>query len=158
MSEIDMEVDPTDGAKSFKPFPAGEYLLGITDLKLGTTVTSGRKKLDLELTVDEGEYVGRKMWYTLTLIPKGEDGHGFTVQCLQAFGLLAKGETSIHLNRDDFKGRTARANVIIETYEGKSRNKIATAGWITGDEDKQPVLAGTQATTTGAQGKPKSKF
>lgn len=157
MSDVDMDVDPEGGAKSFQPFPAGEYLLGITDYKAGIT-QSNRKKLDLELTVDEGPFVGRKMWYVLTFIPKGEDGHGFTVQCLRALGLIHKGETKANLSYGDFKGRTARAKVIIETYEGKQRNKIATAGWITGDEDAAPAPAQPAAAAPSAPSKAKARF
>lgn len=150
MSDIDMDVDPKDNVKSFDPVPEGEYLLSISNVTPGTTKT-GRKKLDLELTIDEGEFLGRKLWNTLVFIPKGENGHGLMVQTLKAFGLMSGEDNKVSLSYEDFKNRTARARVIIDVYEGKKSNKVKTGGWITNEEPapantpakaKQPAAAG----------------
>ena len=151
MSDINMDIDPEDQTSEFKPFPPGVYELAITKFTPGETSTK-RKMLNLELTVNDGEFLGRKLWYNLTFIPAGEPGHGLTVQALLAFGLLEKGETNLALDYADFTGRAARAKVEIETYQGKQRNRVVTAGWITGDDEtevKKPVAAAPAKAKTG---------
>ena len=136
MSDIEMEGDPQADAGDFSPLPPAEYVFKCEEAKLGETSTH-RKKIDLTLVVDEGEFEGRKVWHTLTFIPKGDAGHGLTISCLKAFGLLDPEEPSrIRVNREDFEGRTARARTKIEEYQGKNRTKIER--WISSE---QPATA-----------------
>jgi hypothetical protein len=161
MSDIDMDVDQdSDQRPNYEPFAAGEYELFISDYKTGKTKESNRTKMDLELTVDAGPFKGRKMWHTLVFVPKGEPGHGLTVQALKAFGLMQAGETAVSLSFADFKGRTCRAKVIIRpaTAEYKAKNEIPPGGFITGEETKQePPVKQPPAKQTASAGKPQGK-
>lgn len=58
------EVEPQD---SFDPLPAGWYPVIISDSEMKPTKNGNGQYLQLELTVIEGEYEGRKAWDRLNL-------------------------------------------------------------------------------------------
>ncbi len=64
---------------------------------------------------DEGEHYGKKVWLTITHIPKGEKGHGLMIHSLHAFGLALNG--NYELDTNDLQGQTARALLGVTTRE-----------------------------------------
>ena len=116
-----MKLDGTQERGSFQPIPDGDYVLTVTKVEDGKA-RSGKDKTTLELTIDDGQYARRKIWHSLTWIPVGEKGHGIAIHALHAFGLDHDGD--VDFDTQDFLGRSAKANVVTEEYEGKSNNKI----------------------------------
>jgi len=104
------------GGGNFQPAPRGVYTIQVADFKDGTTKESGRNKVDLECEIaDEGENLGKKVWLTITQIPKGEKGHGIMVHQLHAFGLALDGDYEFDTNW--FQGQRARALLGVTTRE-----------------------------------------
>ena len=100
---------------NFTPAPRGIYTIQVADFKDGTTATTKRPMVTLECEVaDEGEYLGKKVWLTVTKIPKGEKGHGLFVHALHAFGLPHDGAYDFYT--EDFQGRQARALLGVKPY------------------------------------------
>lgn len=96
------------GGQKFTPAPRGIYTIQVADYKDGTTSQSQRPKVDLECEIaDEGEHFGKKVWLTITQIPKGEKGHGLMVHQLHAFGLALDG--NYDFDTSELQGRQARA-------------------------------------------------
>lgn len=146
---INWEGDGNVGAGNFSPIPAQRYLLKVVEAKEGKTA-KGKDKMELVYEVAYGEYEGRKIWETVTFTPKGEPGHGFTVQAMKALGLWQEGPLSV--SAEDFIGRQCEADVEIQTYEKvengatvtKQTNKVKSAGYVT---EKEPVSAGAAPAT-----------
>lgn len=149
MARVQMSANAAEEAGSYEPIPDGEYILSVAKVE-DKTSKSGRPQAILEMVVDEGPYIGRKLWYQLTFIPKGEPGHGFTVQALHAFGFEHDG--NLDFDTADFVNRTCRAKVTSEPYvdkngKNKKKNVIATAGFIT---DKSTKTAAAEPAKGGA--------
>ena len=89
--EADAAVETAGGGGgNFVPAPRGIYTIEVLDTKDGTTKESKRPKVDLECEiVDEGEHFGKKVWLTITHIPKGEKGHGLMIHSLLVLWLSA---------------------------------------------------------------------
>ena len=104
------------GSGNFVPAPRGVYTIQVADFKDGTTKASNRQKVDLECEIsDEGDNFGKKVWLTITQIPKGTNGHGIMIHSLHAFGLSLDGDYDF--NTEDFQGRSARALLGVTTRE-----------------------------------------
>jgi hypothetical protein len=58
------EVEPS---AAFEPIPAGKYLAAITASEMKPTRNGGGSYLQLEFTVLEGEYKGRRVWDRLCI-------------------------------------------------------------------------------------------
>ena len=117
---IEMDMDATQESSGFEPLPDGEYFLVCTDVEDGKNQPGKFPYIKLELTVSEGEYQNRKVWYNLVLLPKDHKSHGMTVHAFKAFGLPYDGQVSF--DSSEFKGRGCKANVNTETREYNGRN------------------------------------
>jgi hypothetical protein len=96
------------GGGKFPPAPRGIYTIQVADYKDGQTQETKRNKVDLECEIaEEGEHFGKKVWVTVTQIPKGQNGHGIMVHQLHAFGLALDG--NYDFDTADLQGRQARA-------------------------------------------------
>ena len=115
------------GGGNFVPAPRGIYTIEVLETKDGTTKESKRPKVDLECEiVDEGEHFGKKVWLTITHIPKGEKGHGLMLHSLHAFGLALSG--GYELDTTDLQGQTARALLGLTTREKVKDGKTYLEG------------------------------
>ena len=132
MARIQMRADATKESGDFSPVPDGEYVLACTGVQDKRT-QKGRDMVNIELTVEDGEYKGRKLWANITFIPEGEPGHGMMVHALHAFGFPYDGD--LDFDTQDFRGRCAKAQVIKTTYTddktGDVKPKNEVKNWIT---------------------------
>lgn len=101
------------GGNKFPPAPRGFYQVQVADYTDGVTKDSERPKVDLmceisndiqNLGQNSPEY-GKRCYVTVTMIPKGEKGHGLMVHALHAFGLAHDGNLDFDTN--DFQGKAA---------------------------------------------------
>lgn len=105
------------GGGNFTPAPRGIYTIQVADVKAGKTKESNRDKVDLECEIaDEGESFGKKVWLTITKIPKADKGHGLMIHSLHAFGIALDGEFNFN-PEVDLQGRTARALLGVQQRE-----------------------------------------
>jgi len=106
----------------FEPAPRGIYTIQVANHKDTMTAKGGKNPsrpmviLECEIA-DEGPEFGKKVWYNIIQIPKGEKGHGFMVHALHAFGMPHDGD--LDFDTDDFQGQQARALLGVTTYEKK---------------------------------------
>lgn len=72
MSDLDLRIDFTDIEEQteFKPVPPSKQNVAITDWDQGETgehsKNPGSSKLTLELTIQDGDFSGRRIWDTFT--------------------------------------------------------------------------------------------
>lgn len=112
------------GGGGFEPAPRGIYTIQVANYRDGMTQTK-RPMVVLECEVaDEGEAFGKKVWLTITQIPKGQKGHGIMVHALHAFGLAHDGDLDFDTN--DFQGRQARALLGVKPYTKVKDGKTYT--------------------------------
>lgn len=105
------------GGGNFVPAPRGIYTIQVADIKSGETKESKRPKVDLECEIsDEGDQFGKKVWVTITHIPKGEKGHGLMLHSLHAFGIALDGNFNFDPEQD-LQGRNARVLLGVTTRE-----------------------------------------
>lgn len=104
------------GGNKFPPAPRGFYTIQVADFTDGVTHLTRRPKVDLECEIaDQGPEFGKKVWLTITQIPKGEKGHGLMLHQLHAFGIEV-GE-NYSFDTDDLQGAQATALIGVEQRE-----------------------------------------
>lgn len=125
MSPIAFKGNP-DSATEFPVAPAGkEYFLKVKNAQEKVSKTSGRSMIATEYVIAEGEYEGIHVFNYLTFIEDGAKGHGMTIHALKAHGLPWEGD--VEISADDFTrdgGILVKADLDVETYDGKPKNVI----------------------------------
>jgi len=133
MSDIDLsslQVNLADVDSGFEPIPAGSYPCKVTDIEL--TKTSAQAKnpdvpmIKFELTVQGGDYDGRKVFTNAVLLPqtmfnlKGimEASERFTEEELNASQL------NVQDIMEKLEGADVGAKVIIKPYQGEDVNNV----------------------------------
>lgn len=158
MAQIKFDADASQESSggNYKPVPDGEYVLRIVEAKYKKTSTN-KHMISLDLEIDEGPYKGRKVWTNIVFNPKGDPGHGLTVQALKAFGFPHDGQFTI--DTDDWNtDRTCRAKLETESYfsekhqKDMDKNVIPTGGFITDGEKPAPRPKGAQRAAAPAEG------
>lgn len=122
MSPIAFKGNP-ESATEFPVAPAGkEYFLKVRNAVEKVSKTSGRNMIATEYVIAEGEYEGIHVFNYLTFIEDGAKGHGMTIHALKAHGLPWEGD--VEISAGDFIDVMVKADLDIETYEGKPKNVI----------------------------------
>ncbi len=67
MALLNFDASQVDPSVGFDPLPADKYLVEITASEMKPTKTGSGEMLQLEFTVLDGEYKGRKVWDRLCL-------------------------------------------------------------------------------------------
>ena len=109
----------TSEAQTFEPLPKGAYSLIISKC-IPVTSKAGNPSLDWEFTVDEGEFIGRKLFKTT---PTNGRGVGFTTDILKALNMEAKTK-KFGFNTEDAIGESLVGIVDLNEYEGTIHNEI----------------------------------
>lgn len=113
-------------ARSFDPLPRGKYPVKITDIELRYVKqgkNEGRPYWNVEFTVQEGDYVDRKVWTNVMLF----DGALYSLaQLLKATGFEASMNAGIVPDPDELITRDVVINVIKKaaTDEFDARNEV----------------------------------
>ena len=117
-----------DSSTSFTPLPAGEYDFQIENITIKSYKGSAKIKpcdqLDLTLRIDLDGGRSRKVWDTIYL----DGSHEYSMQKLKHIDQSCK--THIPASADKYeianmlKDAIGKAEVYIDTYNGKQRNKV----------------------------------
>ena len=114
------EEEASSEGRDLTPLPSGKYLVAVTGVKVKTVTNPpkpgkpdnrGKYYFAMELTIQDGDYAGRKAWTNVMLF----DGALYTaVQMLKALG--------VHFNGTNFQ------------VEGYEKNVIPKGDWWMGKE------------------------
>ena len=96
MARVHVDLSET---QDFEPLPAGAYLVAITRYELKKT-QAGDPAINYTLTVQEGDYTGRKIWLFGMLVGKGAF---VTKNLLKASGIECDSE-QLDFDPDDLIG------------------------------------------------------
>ena len=107
-------------AGSFAPIPEDDYYLKIEKVEERKS-QKGHPQANVTLIVNEGEHKGRKVWNTITFMPKDLPGAGMAKHWLHAIGQPYEGVITVDTR--DWRG-VIKAHVVIEEYDGKKKNAI----------------------------------
>lgn len=105
---------------AFEPIPEGTYAFEITKTEIRKS-RNGDNQVNVTLTVCEGEYEGRKVFYLLTFLPPNRDGAGIVKRWLHAIGEEYEGRITVNPQQ---WGGTVTCDVKIDEYQGRKSNKI----------------------------------
>lgn len=130
--------DGMETGTKYTPFPIGDYLFVIkkvTDTKNGATwkTKNGDDYVQVECEVDEGDYLGRKVWYGVTFMDdKSRPGAGMSIKFLKTIGEPYQGDFDI--DSDNWVGKRFRARIKIgRNSKGDQVNEIA---WLIDEDTK----------------------
>jgi len=127
MAQVRMRADRSQESGSYPIADPGDYFLRVkekTDGKTGRDAKNPNcQKVDLIISIldDRNEEVG-SVFHTVTFIPEGRKGHGIWLHVNHALGLPYDGE--VDFDTDEYLDKECRGRVIVDTYNGKTRNKI----------------------------------
>jgi hypothetical protein len=108
----------------FELLPKGTYPCTIESCEYGMSQNSGQPMWTLKLNVTEGPYEGRKLFTHLSFSPKALP---VTKRSLAAIAPeLLSGPFNPEVVASDMEGKSVRAEVAIEKYQGENRNRVRT--------------------------------
>lgn len=116
---------------SFDPIPAGPYLVAITDVteveRTQDEIDDGKfNYLSWELTVQEGEYEGRKLWETNSFSPKALWRMRDFLKACGVDEETVNSAEGLEFDPPDFIGTQLRVAVKMTTYNGEPSNEISS--------------------------------
>lgn len=105
--------------RSFEPMPNGNYKAAITGFEVKevsnpTSANVGKPMFAIEATVQEGDYINRKVWFNVMLFPVGQSNTmWFLAAFLKACGFNNALETGhISDDVDDYLGKDITLKVV----------------------------------------------
>lgn len=112
---------------SFSPIEPGTYPVIVEQVEMRMGKTSNQPYLNWEFTVTEGEFEGRKLWYTTSLQPNAL----FNLKgLLSTLGVL-EDQMSIDIDEGsnlmmypEVSGIAAQAVVVADVYNGKPTSRV----------------------------------
>jgi len=82
--------------------------------------------------INNQKYKDAEIWHYVTFLPKENKGAGISVQFRKCIGVAHGGNDIV--DAEEWKGKTFLGFVVQDTYEGKTRNKIAKVAPPSGPE------------------------
>jgi hypothetical protein len=104
----------------FEVLPKGIYEVAVTEAEIKTAQSSGEDYMNLTLTIQSGDFAGRKLWAIISFSAKA----AFKVkEFLVATAYdIPKGDFS--LEPENVYGLECYVKVDIEEYEGTEKNRV----------------------------------
>lgn len=120
-----------DASRSgFAPLPAGEYTGKITSVTEGVSQGKQTPFVKFEVTIDNGDYIGRKVWKYSYLKSDTEEKTkkmlGMYAGVLEALGMTEEERHAVSDIRDlqVFCGMSIKMKLAIKEYQGKLSNDV----------------------------------
>lgn len=119
----------------FKAAPEGIYTLVILEAStekdgMERITKNGDRYVSVKCEIDEGEFIGNKVWTNITFLPKDKKGAGMAVHFLKTIGEPWEGEFEV--DTENWIGRRFKAKLVVaKDQKGRPKNEIA---FIIGDE------------------------
>jgi hypothetical protein len=123
----DLVKDAGEATGNFEPLPDGDYDLKVIEAPAGTTST-GKTMFKLKAQVQSGPHANRLIWDNITISPENKNALGIFFSKMAALGIpsefFTKNNPSNAQIEETLKGRTFRAQISSELYQGAKKNKI----------------------------------
>lgn len=149
-----MKIDFSDVESTFEPLPEGEYEILVERVEVRESNSSDNDYLNWELTVQDEEYEGRKLWMITSFSPKAL----FRLkEVLVNLGVIDE-DDELDFDWDDdvditpkegpqvtepeLVGVAGVAVVSNEVYEGRERNRVAELRGADAPAKKTPAKKG----------------
>lgn len=159
MGSISINFAEVEGG--FEVMPDGVYPVVIEKAEVRESKSSDHPYINYEMTISEGEYEGRKLWYISSFSPKA----GFRMKDdFIALGVI-EGDEELEVIWDEdveitpsegplviepeLTGLPANARVYIDTYKGKENNKVDSLMAPDGITEKPRTSSAKSTTSNG---------
>lgn len=133
--DVDMNTFNSDGSTDYL-IPHGEYLLQVADVVPAESKKGYMQlkfRFDLQNLPADWDY-NKRVYHTITLIPKGEKGHGIAVHFLKELGFKPNEQGTITFDLVDFMGLKVIGTVYQEKgIDGNTYNRVKDFKFYTPD-------------------------
>lgn len=141
MSRIPIDLSKVADS-AFPTFPPGVYDLLIKDCRQEAARSSGELKLSVQFEIVAGpngsmEFAGKKMFASYSLKPEA----GWRVKKLCAASGMSKEEIDAGVDDELLVGRTIRADVAVEQWQGRNVNRVGNETAIAATSDTSGGVA-----------------
>ena len=119
-------------------FPLGKSVVQVTDIDSSKQSKAGDERWWVQMTMHDGEFAGQTIYDGWTWQATGKGAGRMKLIC-KAFGFNADEENDY--TPEAFAGRLVQIEAIEEEYEGKTRTKVAFAGYALVDGQPAPGKA-----------------
>ena len=110
MAQLNFDASKVDPAQPFEAIPSDKYTVEITKSELKPIKTGGGSYLEIEYTVLEGEYKGRKVWDRLCLNHSNKKPYRLLVRISPRFVTPPEEKTDVIRLRTNQHQATTRTN------------------------------------------------
>ena len=123
MALLDFDFDPTtvEGSK-YGLLPVGEYIAEITNSDYKVTKNGLGKYIELEFTILDGDYVGRKFWDRLNVIHENKQAQDIANATLKDI-LSAIGHSGYLRDTSNLHNRPLKMKISITTRKGSGEEQ-----------------------------------
>lgn len=124
MTTLNFDANSVEPAQPMSVLPKGRYNAEITDSEMKDTASGGGQYLQLEFTIIDGEYAGRKQWARLNLVNPNKTAEDIARRELSAIchavGVLKVGDSQ------ELHNRPLQIDVTVEKRKdnGEEANRI----------------------------------
>lgn len=115
-------------AQTFEVIPKGTYDVVIESAEYKLSQSSGKPMWNLQLTITEGEFAGRKIFTILSFSEKALPGTKAAINRIDSSLISASFNPKAIAENGDLVGKPARVKTKIEQYEGNDQTRVA--GWL----------------------------
>jgi hypothetical protein len=123
----DLVKDAGEGSGSYEPLPDGDYDLKIVEAPAKTTST-GKTMFAVKAQVQSGPHANRLIWDNITISPENKNALAIFFSKMVALGIPREFFTTNNPSNAQIEatlqGRTFRAQIASEVYQGSRKNKI----------------------------------
>jgi hypothetical protein len=129
-----VKVNMAGVSSGFEPLPSGAYHFAVTNVEMKKTQQTQKDMITAELTVQEGELTGRKIWDNFVIDPKSL----FRLKMfMEAYTGEKIPEEEMDVNPEEFLGQEVLGIVAVVdgqgAYAGQKQNQIKQyKPWIPG--------------------------
>lgn len=120
-------------AQTFEAIPKGTYDVAIESAEYKLSASSGKPMWNLQLTITEGEFAGRKIFTILSFSEKALPGTKAAIARINPELISTDFNPKAIAESGDLVGLTARVKTKIEMYNDQEQTRVAQ--WLAASSD-----------------------
>lgn len=120
-------------AQTFEAIPKGTYDVAIDSAEYKLSAASGKPMWNLQLTITDGEFAGRKIFTILSFSEKALPGTKAAIARIDSSLITSSFNPKAIAESGELVGKTARVKTKIEMYNDQEQTRVAQ--WLAASGD-----------------------